>query len=76
MTNLRANSLIYLGALLTLSTMVLPVVIDTQSSAPVRYPRSHLRREFPMPGFLADVHPAPVWTNAAWRKLFSDHNNC
>jgi protein-S-isoprenylcysteine O-methyltransferase Ste14 len=37
MTNLRANNLIYLGALLTLSTMVLPVVIDTQSSAPVRY---------------------------------------
>jgi len=55
MTNLRANNLIYLGALLTLS---------------------HLRREFPMPGFLADVHPAPVWTNAAWRKLYADHNNC
>ena len=37
MTNLRENILIYLAALLTLSTMVLSAVLDGQSCAPIRY---------------------------------------
>ena len=37
MTNLRENILIYLAALLTLSTMVLSAVLDGQGCAPIRY---------------------------------------